>query len=268
MMGQRRYFGSTFCTITVLCFACLPAFAQNTLPTQPLTLQAELSKLAGDAQLLQHDLPSITCKETVLSQLMKKSTIAQEVRLVAEVRVERNRSGDLTEHYDFQELNGSPYSGLQPKTPFFVEGAVAEGILFFLPSAQSFFVFTLSPGRIDYSFKKDASGPQPFGIPPSTHGFVLLDDEGNITHIERRADPKEAHRVRVTDFASYDFTPAEMNGKTYFLSTFNVAEDQQGNDTRRFQATISGCHLFHATTTILPGTSVISNEPPSPNPRP
>jgi len=129
---------------------------------------------------------------------------------------------------------------------------------------QPFFVFTLSPGRLDYKFREGANGPQPFVIPPSTQGFALLDQAGTITHIERRTNPKEAERARVTDFASYDFTPVELNGKTYLLSTRNVAESRHGNELRHFEATLSGCRLFHASTTILPGASPVPDPVPPP----
>lgn len=248
----------------LLLFSCL-VLPQSAQPTHSITLEAELSKLAEDAQLLQHDLPSITCTETVLSQLQKKDKIISEVRLAAEVRVERNSRGNLTEHYDFRELNGSPYSGPEPKTPFFVEGSVDEAFLFFQSAVQPLFVFTFSPGRLEYKFREGVNGPQPFMIPPSTHGFALLDAAGTITHIERRTNPKEAERARVTDFASYDFTPTELNGKIYLLSTRNVAESRHGNELRHFEATLSGCRLFHATTTILPGASTIPGEPTPPN---
>jgi hypothetical protein len=88
-------------------------------------------------------------------------------------------------------------------------------------------------------------------IPPSTKGFALLDSDGRIFHIERTSDPKEARRAMVTDFASYDLTPMELGGKSYWLTTKNVAESRNGNEVRHFESEITNCRLFRAKSTIL-----------------
>ena len=239
------------------------AFAQSTSPL--LTIETELARLGRDALLLQHDLPSVTCRETAVSQYKKKSDVKQEVRFIAEVDAQRLASGRLVEHYRFKELNGIPYTGPEPRTPMFVEGALNEGLLYFLPSMQPFFVFTLSPDRIEYKARPDAMGTPQILLAPSTHGFVLLDETGAITHLERNTDAKEAQRIHVTDYAAYDFTQTELNGAVYPLATRNVAESHRGNETLRFEAALTGCHLFHASSTILPGATPVPDQQQEPH---
>jgi hypothetical protein len=115
------------------------AGAQSVSQPQSITLRSELAMLSNQALLLRDDLPSITCEERVLSRLTKKNKIVEEVRLTADVRVERKPNGEVEEQYDFRELNGRPYSGPQPRTPFFVAGSLNEALLFsFLPRSRLF----------------------------------------------------------------------------------------------------------------------------------
>lgn len=230
--------------------------------SQGATLQDELKKLGAEALSLQRDLPSFECNETGLSQAMKKGKVKEQVRFVADVRVERAKAGRLNEELNVTEVNGKPYSGGRFEPPFMVRGGFGEALFFFLPEAQTCFHYTLSyagsQGRVDFE-----SPPGSFDRPEcrdmgAPRGFALLDDAGNATHVERQVQPEYADQVHAVDFAGVDFAPTELDGKVYPLASKVVADvAKKGGVTLRFEATYTGCHLFKATSTILPGMTVV-----------
>jgi hypothetical protein len=72
----------------------------------------------------------------------------------------------------------------------------------------------------------------------------------------------------VVHFSAVDFMPAELDGKMYSLTSKVVAEEpKEDGVTLHFEATYTGCHLFKATSRILPGETVVP-EPGGPHPKP
>ncbi len=231
--------------------------------SQATALRVELEKLGAAAQSLQHDLPSFTCTETGLSQALKKGKVKAQVRFVATVQVKRSEERGLDEELEVSEVNGKPPRGsFDP--PFMVGGGFAQSLGYFLPETQACFQFSLSEGRIDF-----VSPPGTFDRPEckekgAPDGFVLLDDAGNPTHLERRVPAEYAPQVHVVDFAAMDFAPTELDGKVYPLTAKMIADKpREDGVTLHFEATYTGCHLFKATSRILPGETVVpdSGEP-------
>jgi hypothetical protein len=234
---------------------------------EELKVQDELKKLGTVAQSLQRDLPSFTCMETGLSQALKKGKVKDQVRFVAEVRVERGARGRLDEELKVSEVNGKTFKGnFEP--PFMVRGGFGEALFFFLPATQACFQYTLSQnqGRIDF-----VSPAGTFERPQCAHtgapdGFALLDDGGNVTHLERKAPHEFAQQVHVVDSTAMDFAATELDGKVYPLTAKVVADEpKEDGVTLHFEATYAGCHLFKATSRILPGETVVPDaEGPNP----
>jgi hypothetical protein len=228
------------------------------------TLQEELKQLGAAAQSLQRDLPSFTCTETGLSQALKKGKVKEQVRFVAEVRVERAEGGRLDEELQVSEVNGKrPRDRFEP--PFMVGGGFGESLFYFLPGTQRCFEYSLSssqnntkPGRIDF-----VSPPGTFDRPECTEkgapkGFVLIDGSGNPMHLERQVPAEYAERVHVVNFSAMDFVATELDGKMYPLTAKMVADEpKEEGVTLHFEATFAGCHLFKATSRILPGETVV-----------
>jgi hypothetical protein len=139
-----------------------------------------------------------------------------------------------------------------------VKGGFGESLFFFLPGTQACFEYSLSEGRIDF-----VSPPGTFDRPRCTNtgapnGFARLDDAGNATHLERRVSPEFAGQVHVVDFTAIDFIPTELDGKVYPLTAKMVADvPKEDGVTLHFEATYTGCHLFKATSRILPGETVV-----------
>jgi hypothetical protein len=95
-------------------------------------------------------------------------------------------------------------------------------------------------------------------------GFVLFDEAGNVTHLERQVPPELARQVHIVDFATTDIVPTELDGKMYPLPAKVVAEVPKDGEVLHFEATYTGCRLFKATSTILPGVAPVSDNAPDP----
>ena len=243
--------------VLVACAAGALGQAAGAQDGQATALQDELKKLGAAALSLQRDLPSFTCTETGLSQALKKGKVKEQVRFVAEVRVERAAGGRLGEELEVSEVNGKrPRDRFDP--PFMVGGGFGESLFFFLPTTQACFHYSLSAGRIDFE-----SPPGTFDRPQCTNtgapkGFALLDDAGNATHLERQVPHEYAEQVHVVDFTAIDFVATELDGKVYPLTAKMVADEpKEDGVTVHFEATYTGCHLFKATSRILPGETVV-----------
>ena len=231
--------------------------SQTIRASQLPALQVELQKLAATAQSLREDLPSFTCTETAVSQAIKKSKVKEQVRFVAEVRVERTTAGRLDEQLQVTEVNGKPHSGGRFDPPFMVRGGFGESLFFFLPATQTCFRYSLSPDRIDFesqpgSFDRDEC--RSMGGP---RGFALLDDAGRVTHVERTVPPDLALQVHAVDSAAIDFAPIELDGKVYPLAVREVSDARKDDYNLHFEATFTGCHLFKATSRILPDVTPV-----------
>jgi hypothetical protein len=241
--------------------ACAVAQGCAAQDGQMTALQAELNKLASTAQSLQQDLPSFTCTETGLSQAIKKNKVKQQVRFVAEVRVERTAAGRLDEQLQVTQVNGKPYSKGRFEPPFMVRGGFGESLFFFLPATQTCFRYSLgatgNQGRIDFeslpgSF--DRHQCKSMGMP---QGSVLLDDAGRPIPVERKVPKEYAVQVHAVDSAAIDFAPIDLDGKTYPLAAREVSTASKDDYDLRFEATFSGCHLFKATSAILPDVTPV-----------
>jgi hypothetical protein len=245
-----------------LCCTLLPpthAAAQQDAP-----LQQELQHLGIAAAALDHSLPSFTCQETVISQVLHRKKVEQQTSFTAILRVKRAAAdGTLSESYTLTTLNGRPFSGGGFNIPVYVEGGFRRAMIYFLPSLQACYRYQLSSGRIDFETAPAIASPslcQNEGM----SGFAQLDAAGNVTHLERQVSPQGAKDLRLAPFAAFDFTDVALGGRTYRLSHHLLSEIPSGRFTGRFDATYTDCHLFTATVTLGPATEV----PPSDTPQP
>jgi len=148
-------------------------------------------------------------------------------------------------------LNGKPFPGGTFNMPTYVSGGFDRAILYFSSTIQPCFSYRLSPHRIDFE-----GLPDPTCIYQGTHGFALLDADGNVTHLERTVPPDQARYRALADFAAFDFADINLNGHTFRLSRHLTADVNEGRTTGHFEATYTNCHLFSATVTIGPATEM------------
>jgi hypothetical protein len=251
-------------TLTLCCILLIPSNAtaqQDATASPPLT--QELHHLGIAAAALDHSLPSFTCQETIVSQLLYRKKVEQQTNFTATLRVNRAADGTLAESYFLTTLNGKPFSSGSYSIPVYVAGGFDRAMIYFLPSLQACYRYSLSPGRIDFETAPD-SARYPLCKNEGIRGFALLDAAGNVTHLERHVSPQGAKDLRLAPFAAFDFADVDLSGRTYRLSHHLLSEIQADRTTGRFDATYTDCHLFTATVTLGPSTEI----PPDSTPKP
>lgn len=242
--------------------AC-PAIAQSPATgasgSQTHALQDELKKLSADAVLLHTDLPGFACTETAVSEAIKKNKnnprkdkVTERVQFVAGVRAQRGEDGRLHESLTLSEVNSKPASGRKFNPPMMVEGGFDQSLDFFLAERQTCFNFTLSEGRIDFVSQPGSFNLAACGEMGAPHGFALFDGAGNVSHVERQVPPELSRQVHIADYAASDIVATELNGTMYPLPAKIVAEVPKDGVVLHFEATYTACHLFKATSRILP----------------
>lgn len=255
--------------------AC-PAIAQSPATgasgSQTHALQDELKKLSADAVLLHTDLPGFACTETAVSEAIKKNKnnprkdkVTERVQFVAGVRAQRGEDGRLHESLTLSEVNSKPASGRKFNPPMMVEGGFDQSLDFFLAERQTCFNFTLSEGRIDFVSQPGSFNLAACGEMGAPHGFALFDGAGNVSHVERQVPPELSRQVHIADYAASDIVATELNGTMYPLPAKIVAEVPKDGVVLHFEATYTGCHLFKAVSTILPGAAPVSEGGPAPS---
>jgi hypothetical protein len=214
-----------------------------------------LARLAAVADALERSLPSFTCVETVVSEELHGIKVARRVDFTANLRMTRGADGKLDEAFTVTTLNGNPFSSGVVPHPIYVDGGFGRAMMYFSTPRQPCYRYTVTGlanggSRIDFV----GLGGQPPCIDPGTVGFALLDQAGNVTHIERRVTDEVSRKHRLTPFAGIDFARVELSGRSYWLSQHMVAETPLGRNTAYFEATYSECHQFAATVTIGPAS--------------
>jgi len=217
--------------------------------------QQELRKLGAVAETLDHSLPSLTCQEDGLSERIVRGKVKQHVAFTASMRAERTPGGPLHETFVVTTLNGKPWKGKGVRFPYYTSGGFDSAMVYFIPTHQACYRFSMADRRIDFDTAPDAT-THPQCRNDGLKGFALLDAEGNVTHIERTVSADATRDFRLVPFAAIDFAPVELNGEVFRLSSHLVTEFPEGDAKGRFEATYSGCKLFSVSVTIGPPTPV------------
>jgi hypothetical protein len=234
------------------------AVAQQATPSSP-ELQQQLQRLAVAAQSLAHSLPSISCVESGSSEALKKGKVKRHVDFTANLRAIRVPGAGLHESFTLTQIDGKPYSKPGYRFPFFAGEGFDAALVYFLPGEQACYTFTLSAGRIDFETVAGAASHPPCRD-TGLHGFALVDTNGDVTHVERTVSEQATRDFHLAPFAAVDFAPVELSDRTYRLARHVVSEIHNGDVTRRFEATYSGCKLYTASVTILPPTQVVPDD--------
>jgi len=251
-MGLNRNSGSLLCALTALCFSCVPAFAQNSTPLSLDQLLLHLGQGAGD---LHRKLPNFTCNESALSQELEQGKVRRHATFTTTIRAQRNAKGVLEEQLGTLTYDVNVFSAIfhhAPATPLMVRGGFSQALDYFSTDDQTCFDYRLSGSRIDFT---SLPVEPPACKNSGTEGFALLDENSNVTHLERTVRLEDAVARGQIRFAAIDFAPVELDGQIFRLSHHVVAEMPGDNGIlRRFTADFSNCKLFTATVTIEPAT--------------
>jgi hypothetical protein len=242
--------------------------SQTAAPQQPQPaayspeLNQALQRLGSEAEDLIQSTPNFTCDETATSQALLNQTVVRTVSLTGTVRTIRKPDGRMVETYAYKHEHILFFIPKLP--PLFVSGGFDTALSYFLPSAQACYLYSLSPGRIDFDTR---TGPVSGHIcrEQGLKGFALLNPAGDITHIERTIPPDVAKPLKDVPFAAVDIAPVTLHGRVYQISHHLVAtQPLESNATGHFEATYTNCHLFTSTVTIGPSSEIPSTNATQP----
>jgi hypothetical protein len=238
------------------------ALVATTHAQQP-TLETLLARLGEQAAAFDHSLPSFSCLQTASSDELlttKKNAppkVLRHVTFTANLRVRRGTDGQLAESAEFLTVDGKPFTGGGFTMPAYAQGGFRQALAYFLPRQQPCYRYTLTPGHIDFEGAPDAAklpGCRSAGV----RGFVTLDANGNLQHLERRVSAQGTALYQLVPFAQIDLAPVTLNDIPYQLSSHLVSERPNGHFLDRFESTYTNCHLFAATITIGPATDKLN----------
>ncbi len=224
------------------------AWAQQATATVSAPVpREEMQRLGASANALMSSMPSFTCDETAVSEVVHDGKVGRTVKMAGMVRAIREPNGDLVEKNEYKHQ--WIFLVVPKMPPLFVSGGFATALGYFLPSVQACFRYTMGAGRIDFVARPVGMAP-PNCTERGLKGFALLDAAGNVRHIERTLPPEVAKPLKLATFASIDLAPVELDGRAYQLSDHIIAEMPLSGAMGRFEATYTSCHKFAATVTL------------------
>ncbi len=211
-----------------------------------------LDRIASASAAYRKSLPDFTCDESVVSAAKERFKRKVQVDFTATLRVTRGLDGSLAETYSTTSYMGHPTpNGGRFPLPSYIEGGFGRGVpLFFTAENQRCFDYTVKAQQITFQSRPGVRGCQE---PPSTHGLVRVDADGNLLHGETHRDPEQAHALAMTTLTVEDYGPVPLDGKEFRLPIHLYAEVKDGDHERTFTATYSNCRLFKVSATIRPG---------------
>ncbi|MDE1163489.1 MAG: hypothetical protein PW792_16315 [Acidobacteriaceae bacterium] len=248
-----------------------PQSAQVLHMPQPETYEPALATAMASAarqeQKLRTTLPSFTCKEQGVSQLLRNDEVRKEVPFTGVIRAVRQPDGQIEETHEFTTIKGRPV-GKHPEVPYYVHDAFTRVLTYVSAAYQPCYHFTVSdkdPRRINFVNRR------PFNVMcenyPGTEGFFTWDESGQINHLERLLPEVNAEGWPVP-FAAVDISTVQLGEKSYRLASHMESEKADGKDIEREDVNFTDCKLFKATIRILPdATEVQDGNPPDGNPK-
>jgi hypothetical protein len=226
---------------------------------QAPSIEELLPRLYAYASEYRAKLPSLSCDESITSQLVVDGKIAKETRIEATLREIRDdsKSDPFIEHHTFNKVDGRPPKP-NFKFLFLVQGGFANLVGFSRKDAAACFDYHLASQndgatlRLDMALKPDSSAnPHCNDIPAGFRKTVLVDAEtGHITHVERTISADAAKNPKEVYFASIDYSPQKLGNDTFWLPARIYAHDLTGE--MRMFAVYSNFHRYAGEMKILP----------------
>ncbi len=229
---------------------------------QPPSVDVLLPRLYAYASEYRAKLPSLSCDESITSQLVVEGKVIKETKIEATLREMRDdaRTDPFIENHTFKTVDGRPPKA-HIKIPFLVQGGFANALGFSREDAASCFDYRIaSEGkgatlRLDMVLKRGSGDPHCNDIPEGFKKTVLVDAEsGHITHVERTISAESARHAKEVYFASIDYGSQKLGNDTYWLPVRIYAHDPKGE--MRMFAVYSNFHRYTGEMKILPENNV------------
>jgi len=149
--------------------------------------------------------------------------------------------------------------------PYFVEGGFANMVGFAHPERMPCIDYRVSVGeqpgtvQMEMSARTDAASANCGAVFKGYHAVIVADPEsGRILRSERTIDSTQAMQRAEAFFASVEYGPQQLGGRTFWLPRKLSAHDDK--DEGRMYVTYSNCHRFGSEVRILPGATEAAPE--------
>jgi hypothetical protein len=231
--------------------ACSPALAQQ---SQDQDLAMHLRQLGAAAEALEAKLPAFACHESLASEEIRGGKVKRHVQAEGDLRIAARKDGKMDEQFTVTAINGKPAKPGDLRMPLFVRGGFQHALSMFRPEDQACFDYRLSGQLIDIKSRETAS--EACREKTDFTATALMDEKGLLTHFEFSAPVDVAESRHLIPSAALDFSPADLGGTKFLLSTHVVAQKPVGKSTYRFEASYTGCQLYKATVRIGDATAI------------
>jgi len=238
-----------------LIFALAPLFAEV---QQTPSVDVMLPRLYAYAREYRAKLPSLSCDESITSQIVKKGRVRKEMKIEATLQEVRDdsKSDPFTERHTFKTVDGHPPEA-HFQIPFLIQGGFANGLGFMRPDSEACFDYRLASQdggatlRLDMVVKPGNADPNCKDVPDGFQKMVLVDaSTGRITHVERTISAEAAKRSKEAYFFSIEYAAQNLGGETFWLPLKLLTHDPA--DEGRMIATYSKLHRFTGELKIVP----------------
>jgi hypothetical protein len=236
-------------------------------PASPL--QALVDRLYAYADQYRATLPSLSCDERIVSEIMSyDGKIKRRVQVDGTMRELRKTPPDpfdpFSEQHTVAKVNGKRVRGgtlnvEEVNLPYFIQGIFANLIGFHHEELKDCFVYSASAvndgkaGEVQVEVDRK---PEPVAaacrsILAGTHYMVIADAEtGRIVHSERTIPPGASEQNDEAYFASIDYAPVQFGDRIFWLPAQSSAHD--ATDTGRMESVYSNCHRYGSEVRIMP----------------
>lgn len=228
--------------------------AQAQLPS----VDTLLTQLYAYARQYQASLPSLTCDESIVSQVMKNGKVKKEMKIESTLRELRTGPGSdpFREQHEFKTVDGQPP---KPKfgIPFFVQGGFANALGFYQEEAKGCYDYQLSAGedgktlKLQMALRPGAVGAVCKTIPEGYRKSTVVDRAtGRVIFTEREISAAAAKSGKEIFYASMEYGPQQIGDETLWLPVRMSAHDPANEG--RFTATYSNYHRYTGSMTLVP----------------
>ena len=257
-MQARHWLGTGFVLLTLVVRA---GCAQLGPATTAAELQAQVRQ---DAAAYDQKLPSLSCRESSAIDEIKHGTVTKTMHLAGTIRVLRTSDAKepLRESHTFAERDGTPIAqGKSVPISYWLTGGFANGLGHATPEADV--CFDAHAEKVAAGWKLELTRhPDTDGLQvcrdhalPGYRKTLLLNDAGQVTHVERVMPPEVARQRRDASFAAMDFAPVSLGEETLWLPVRLESHDEK--DEHRLEVRYSECKRFGGSITILPGVEKV-----------
>lgn len=239
--------------------AALSATASQAAPE----VERLLPELWEYARQYRAQLPSLSCKESILSQRVTTGVVRDETRIESTLRVLRVEGGPepFSEKLQFLSVDGHAVPS-RIRIPLLVQGGFANAMGFAegasTAACYDYKVSRLDSGRnlrLDMALRLNDADPACKKIAEGFRKTVLVDAaSGRITYVERTISAKAAKDRKEIFFATMEFGPQRIGNEMLWLPVKMTAHDDK--DEGRMAITFSDYHRYAASSTIVPASPV------------